>query len=267
MTPDHDRAGALDEIVDTDRYPLGDNEFGASAKAAIDRSGLVVLEGFIRPAALAALKVEANELRPLAYFSEHRHSVYLEEPQPDLGRNDARSWAISSTKGAVTTDQIPVDSSLRTIYDSPRFRQFLCRAFNESELFAYADPLSSINVNFYETGQELGWHFDNSSFSVTLLTQRTEVGGQFESIPQLRDSAAGQHNYGGVAEVLAGGGTPSKLSQNEGDLVLFRGRDTFHRVTPVEGARARILTVFAYNTEPEFSLSENARQTFFGRLG
>ncbi|MEE9417439.1 MAG: 2OG-Fe(II) oxygenase [Acidimicrobiales bacterium] len=260
-------AVALDRIVDLDRFPLGDSAFGDRAKAKLASDGLVVLDGFIRPVALAELVVEAKTLRPQAFFSEQRHSVYLEEPQPELAAEDARSWAITSTKGAITTDQIPAHSHLRTIYDSPRFRQFLCQAFGEQELFEYADPLSSININYYEQGQELGWHFDNSSFSITLLTQRCEAGGEFESIPKMRDSAAGDDNYRGVAKLLADSGHPSKLVQNQGDLVLFRGRDTFHRVTPVEGDRARILTVFAYNTEPEISLSENARKTFFGRQG
>jgi len=39
-----------------------------------------------------------------------------------------------------------------------------------------------------------------------------------------------------------------------------------HRVTPTEGDKTRMLVVLAYNTEPNISLSESARMTFFGRL-
>ena len=44
------------------------------------------------------------------------------------------------------------------------------------------------------------------------------------------------------------------------------GRNAMHRVTPVVGARTRVLVVLAYNAEPGVSLSESARMTFYGRL-
>jgi hypothetical protein len=56
------------------------------------------------------------------------------------------------------------------------------------------------------------------------------------------------------------------LALEAGALVLFRGRNAMHRVTPVQGGRTRMLAVLAYNTEPGVSLSESARMTFYGRL-
>jgi hypothetical protein len=35
-----------------------------------------------------------------------------------------------------------------------------------------------------------------------------------------------------------------------GALVLFRGRYALHRVTPVEGARPRLLAALSYDPEP-----------------
>jgi hypothetical protein len=52
----------------------------------------------------------------------------------------------------------------------------------------------------------------------------------------------------------------------EGTLVLFRGLNSLHRVTPTIGNRTRILVVLAYNNKAGISLSESARMTFFGRL-
>ena len=51
-----------------------------------------------------------------------------------------------------------------------------------------------------------------------------------------------------------------------GTLVLFRGKDAIHRVTPTIGNRTRILSVLAYNSKPGVQLSETARKTFFGKL-
>ena len=56
-----------------------------------------------------------------------------------------------------------------------------------------------------------------------------------------------------------------KLHLN-GSLVLFRGKHAIHRVTPTEGHLTRVLSVLAYNSEPDVKLSESARMTFFGKL-
>ena len=52
----------------------------------------------------------------------------------------------------------------------------------------------------------------------------------------------------------------------DGALVLFRGRNSLHRVAPVTSERSRILVTLNFNTEPDVLLSELARMTFFGRL-
>jgi len=122
-------------------------------------------------------------------------------------------------------------------------------------------------VHFADAGQELGWHFDNSEFAITLLLQAPEAGGTFEYVRDLRDAAADDMNYAGVASVLDGSTDASQLAVTPGTLVLFRGRNSMHRVTPTIGKRTRILVVLAYNAAPGIALSEAARMTFFGRLG
>ena len=66
--------------------------------------------------------------------------------------------------------------------------------------------------------------------------------------------------------ILDGAIDAEKLAICPGDLILFRGRNSMHRVTPTLGDRTRILVVLAYNSEPGISLSESARMTFFGRI-
>lgn len=65
----------------------------------------------------------------------------------------------------------------------------------EGELHEYADPLSGINLHYAAEGQELGWHFDNSSFAITLLIQKPQAGGVFEYVKEVRDADAGEINY------------------------------------------------------------------------
>ena len=174
---------------------------------------------------------------------------------------------IKSSKGCITTDQIPEGSGLKTLYHNPQFQSFITAVLGEKALYAYADPLSSINVHYAHEGQELGWHFDNSSFAITLLLQAPEGGGVFEYVPDLRDAAAGEMNFQGVADVLEGATPVKTLDMQPGTLVLFRGRNSLHRVTPTAGNRTRLLVVLAYNDAPGVSLSEGARMTFYGRVG
>lgn len=68
-----------------------------------------------------------------------------------------------------------------------------------------------------------------------------------------------------VGAVLDGTEEVQRLHFTPGALVLFRGRNALHRVTPVEGDTTRLLVVFAYNEEPGITLSESARTTFYGR--
>jgi hypothetical protein len=51
-----------------------------------------------------------------------------------------------------------------------------------------------------------------------------------------------------------------------GALLLFRGRNSLHRVTPVCDDSVRQLAVLAYNQEPGIALSETAQMTFYGRV-
>ena len=83
----------------------------------------------------------------------------------------------------------------------------------------------------------------------------------------MRDADAGDMNFAATGRVLDGAAKPRRLAMAPGALVLFRGRNALHRVTPVEGAVTRMLGVLAYNSEPGIALSESARMTFFGRLG
>ena len=46
--------------------------------------------------------------------------------------------------------------------------------------------MSSININYYDKGDALGWHFDNSDFTITLLIKNCEKGGIYEFFNDMR---------------------------------------------------------------------------------
>ena len=257
----------LDQIIDLDRHPLADTGFVEACRDKLAADGVLTLPDFLRPAALTELVAEAENHKDKAYYTRSSHNVYLTDPRPDLGPAHVFNRQVTSSKGCITTDQVPDGSGLKMIYDAPEFRQFIASVVGQQAVYEYADPLASINVHFADAGQELGWHFDNSEFAITLLLQAPEAGGTFEYVRDLRDAAADDMNYDGVASVLDGSTDASQLAVTPGTLVLFRGRNSMHRVTPTIGKRTRILVVLAYNAAPGIALSEAARMTFFGRLG
>ncbi|MDF2367827.1 hypothetical protein [Sneathiella sp.] len=255
----------LNEIVDLTRHPINDPAFRAACREALDEQGVLVMPKFATKAAIDAIQAEGEAHRDKVYASRKEHTVYLSAVDPSFPADHTRNRMVVSSKGCITDDVLPEGSPLRTLYDAPEFREFLCDILGEERLYNYADPLSSVNLHYAETGQELGWHFDNSSFAITLMVQPTTSGGEFEYVSALRDADAGDMNFEGVADVLEGRTAAKGLSMDAGALVLFRGRNSLHRVTPNEGSRTRMLAVLAYNTEPGIALSREAQMTFYGR--
>ena len=258
---------ALSDIIDFSACPVSNPLFARQCAARLASDCILTLPGFLQSGTVDMLVTEAEAQKHNAYFTASSHNVYLSEPRPDLDASHVFNRQIISSKGCITTDQVPEQSRLKIIYDAPEFRKFIATIVGEPALYEYADPLSSINVHYADEGQELGWHFDNSEFAITLLLQAPQSGGQFEYVRDLRDAEAGEMNFAGVAAVLDGEAVIERPTVTQGTLMLFRGRNAMHRVTPTIGRTTRILVVLAYNAEPSIALSKAARMTFFGRLG
>jgi hypothetical protein len=256
----------LIEIVALEQYRLDDVNFRADCKRTLDETGVLVLPGFLKAAAVADIQKEGSENQHLAYYTSDSHNIYLTPPDPEFPDSHPRNRKVLSSKGCITTDQVPDDSMLHTLYAAPEFRKYLCAVLGEKELHEYADSLSSINLHYASEGQELGWHYDNSSFAITLLIQKPASGGEFDYVKDVRDADNGDMNYKQSASILDGEIRAERLAMDPGALVLFRGRNSMHRVTPTEGDRTRILVVLAYNSAPGISLSDSAKMTFYGRL-
>ncbi len=251
--------------LDTARHPITNQVYIAECRAKLDQDGALVLKGFALSATIAQIVAESAPHETDAFYANSTHNVYLTPSNPDLGADHAFNRQVASSKGLIADDQIPTESALREIYSDDDFRNFLCGVLGIDEIYPYADDLSSINVHFAAEGMELGWHFDNSSFAVTMLLQAPTGGGRFEHVPAVRNGAEGDMAYERVAAILDGKEMVHTLAFEPGDLVLFRGRNAIHRVTPTEGNTTRLLVVFAYNDQPGVALSDSALATFYGR--
>lgn len=256
----------LNKIIQMSEYPINEPSFNQKCKLVLDEHGALVLPNFLSPDAINKIVQEGIDKQPLAYYSKDKHNVYLKPYDPQFSSDHARNKLVQSSKGCITDNQLSQDSPLRALYDSSDFRTFLSSVLGEERLYNYADSLSSINLHYAGEGQELGWHFDESSFAITLLLQSPEKGGTFEYIENMRDADIGEMNYEGVQQVLTGKRESKVLEAGPGTLMMFRGRNAMHRVTPASGNITRMLVVLAYNSKPNIALSESARMTFYGRL-
>jgi len=254
-----------ENIINLEQHPIQESDYSKSCKDQLDSTGALVMEDFLNSDTVEFLQNEAREVRPLAYFCHQNHNAYLLDPDPDFPAEHIRNLEQVSDKGCITHDQVPENSLLRTLYEWPDFRNFLKQVLGEP-VFPYADTLSSININYYEQGQQLGWHFDNASFAVTLMLQSPGQGGEFEYREMVRNCEKNDSAFADTEAVIKGKLQSKTLAIGDGSLVLFRGRNSLHRVAPVVSEHARILVTLNFNTEPGIMLSELARMAFFGRI-
>jgi hypothetical protein len=265
------RTWAIEEIVDLDRYPIAELS-AAPARQLVQRCrselrsrGACQLEGFMRPDAVQAVVADARLLEGLAHRMESTHNAYFENDDPGLPADDPRRLRVRSSKGAIGWNRIGPQSPLRSLYDWDGLTEFIGAAVDVAALHRDADPVGACSVMLYDDGDELGWHFDNSEFAVTLMLQASEAGGSFEFVPWIRDSR--DEHYGAVGTVLAGA-RDGVLAMDgaPGTLALFAGRHSIHRVAPVVGSKPRINAVLAYAREPGHRLTELNRELFYGKV-
>lgn len=230
----------------------------------LSRNGILVFNDFLSTTAIEKLQKEAASLKPKAYRTQSTYNLYVLPTDPKFSEDSPRNRKFKTTKGCIPDDQIPKESLLRTLYDSETFRKFLCDLLQTDTLYPYADTLSSININYYDPGDALEWHFDNADFVITLLLKKSAKGGVYEYFTEVRYTESGEEDYERARKCIDGELEPQRKSLDEGGLMIFRGNRSLHRVTTVEEGE-RVLVTLNFNTKPGAPLSEKSRQTFFGR--
>jgi hypothetical protein len=227
-------------------------------------TGASVLEKFLLPPTVQRVLEQIDPLEASAYVCGSPHNAFLAKPDPGRPADHPRNRLVESRKACLAHDEIPAASPLHALYGAPALQRFIADALGFAALYPYEDPLASININFYGGGQELGWHFDNAPFVVTLMLRRAESGGIFEFAPNIRDET--ERGFQSVGRILDGGRAGVReLAQGPGALVFFRGSRSMHRVTPSSGRRPRTIAILSYAREPGQMLAENVRRIFYGR--
>jgi hypothetical protein len=260
----------LEQLVDLNLYPL--NQPGSSAhlvavkeaREQLTSIGLAELEGFLSPTGVLALAADGEELAHRAHLSSGEGTAYLEVPDFALPEGHPRlTWGDYSL-GAVAYDLIPYASPLRQLYEWRPMTDFIAAILGRGPIYPYADPFGALNLAVMCDSDRLQWHFDQTDFVVSLAIQSAVSGGDFEVVPHIR--SANDERYQEVGSVLAGERSKvMTLPMRPGTLLIFEGRHSLHRVSPIVGPRSRHVGLLAYDTTPGTVGSEVLRKARYGR--
>jgi hypothetical protein len=263
----------VDELIDGARYPVADPaapgfaELAARCREQLDDTGCCILPGFLTASAVTRAVEDAHELAPLGHHSVIADgSAYLEIPDPSWPAGHARTLGGPTALTAVAYDCFPPDSVVRRVYEWDMLMEFLAAALAKPRLYRYADPLGALNLAVMTDGDQLWWHFDQTDFVVSIALQDADEGGDFEYVPHIR--ASDDERYDDVAALLTGGGAGVvRVPMEPGTLMLFEGRHSIHRVTPIVGSTPRFVALLSYDTAAGTQSSELLKLVRYGRAG
>ena len=262
----------LDDIVNVDAYPIHDQDHPArkslieQCRTDLSNKLYCSIPDFVTPAALQAMAEEANGLQSVANHNNSLRNCYLHRgPDPSLADGHARNLQDRSSVRMIAYDQISESSPLKAFYHANPVRKLISEIVDEGELFDNEDPYQPANYVCYRQGDESSWHFDaDNSFTMTLMIQASESGGDFQMSPNSRNDT--DQNYEHVAAVLRGerADTIASVGRNPGELCIFRGCNSLHRVSRVEGNTLRIMGVFVYEFSPGLLGDPEVNATIYG---
>jgi hypothetical protein len=259
------------DLVDLERYPVTapgsprGREVLAQLRRARAERGVATLDGFLRPEAVEAICRETEALLPKAHREDVRGHPYLGLPDPAYPEGHPRRAALRSRTWVIAYDLLPRDSLARALYEWDPLMDFVGEILERRPLYRFADPMGALNLAVMVEGDEQCWHYDSTDFVVSLALQASRGGGLFECAAGVR--SAEDENYEEVARVIAGR-APARVEvypMTPGTLMLFHGRHSLHRVSPVEGEVPRYVGLLAYDTKPGTDSSDLLKLVRYGR--
>jgi len=262
----------IEDLLNLERYPLNDRD-NPQRRALVDQCKAdlanhlyCVIPDIVLPEALAAMGREAQELLPTSNHNNSLRNCYLHRQNDiSLPEDHPRNLQDRSSVRMIAYDQIPEASPLKAFYQSDVIREMVAEIVDEGDLFVNEDPYQPANYVCYRSEDESSWHFDaDNSFTMTLMIQPADSGGLFEMSPNTRSLP--DENYEHVAEVLNGrrNDTVVSVGRDPGALCIFKGSNSLHRVTRVQGDTLRIMGVFVYEFSAGIVGDPEVNATIYG---
>ncbi len=261
--------------IDFSRYPLDTDDPGATAelivacRSQLDRDQYCSLPGFFPGDAIVGLVEETLPLLARANRAESWRNCYLQrEKTPGLDDDHPRNIFNHASYRMMAADLFAETSALKRLYYWPPFQRLVAGIVGVEVLYPSEDPLQPVNVICYADGDQSAWHYDSTNaFTMTLMLQPALAGGLFELAPNTRNGE-NDEDIAYMQQVLRGErGRVETVSREAGELTIFRGCNSLHRVSPVKGEQLRMMAVFVYEEEPGISGDPEVNLTVYGRSG
>nr|WP_320136624.1 hypothetical protein [uncultured Amphritea sp.] len=260
----------LADFVDLDLYPINDLDSPKrkalvnQCRQELDALGCCRIPNIIRPESIERMRLEVERQRANIFWSEDSHNPYMTKEDSSLPEEHPARFFEKRSSGFVNSDLLEECSDLRAIYDNDVMLQFVSDCLGIAPIYRWADPLGCSPYSVMDEGDYFPWHFDGNEFTVSILVQEPEKGGEFQYYPDLRTPE--NENSNEVSGVLNGDYSKvHSLALRPGDMQIFKGRFSMHRVTRVEGKTSRYIALPTYVRDPySVNRPERAKQ-FYGR--
>jgi len=245
----------LNEIINLEKYPINDTgslkymELTNYTRKQLDEDGCCVLPNFVKPDSVRRMKDEVDKNLGKIYFTNDKHNPYFTKDDKTLPENHPKRIFAVRQSGYLNSNDLETESDLNKFYDLEDMLKFTSDSLEVFPLYKWADPLGKNPYSVMCTDHYFPWHFDGNEFTLSILVQKAEKGGIFEYAPDLRSKD--NENFEEVTKVLKGDRKKVKsLDLKPGDLQIFKGRFSMHRVTRVEGKTSRYIALPCFVKDP-----------------
>ena len=263
----------IDDLVDFTIYPLDCPESKQykkalkDARAQLNEDGCAIFRNLLRPTAVKVISQEIVARKSTTHFSTSSMNPYFHSTHnSDYPDHHPINTFIERSSGFIPGDSWNSSLAIDVLFRSEVLTQFIRDALETKSVYCYADPLAGLTANILDPGQQFAWHFDTNDFAVTAMIDEADDGGLFEYVPMTR--TPDDESFEKIQQVLDGDRTMVKtLDLRAGDLQIFRGRHSLHRVTRVPmSSKPRHAAIFAYTAEPGVIGRVERTRQLFGRV-
>ena len=259
------------KLINLSDYPI-DQPSGKLSKvidrvrADLEKDGCAIIRGFLSKEGVSELIKETTDVAHLAHHSSALTNAYFTADDPSLPKSHPKRQFFERSNAFIPADNFAKSGALRSIFDHEGFDEFIraCLSEPKNKFFRYADPLADAIVNVSSEGNGFPWHFDTNNYTVTLAIQNAAEGGEFEYAPMIRQK---DENFTEVSKVLKNQSEQIKsIVLQPGDLQLFKGRYSLHRVAPLKGSVPRYVAILSYVEEEGMVGSIERTKQLYGRV-
>ena len=258
----------LENIINLNEYPINQTNSDEykklidKNKKLLDQDGCCVLPNFIKTQSLSKMKEEVERNLNKIYWTKDSHNPYFTKDDPELSKDHPKRIFTFRESGYLNSDDLETDSDLDTLYESDEMLKFVSDSLGVYPLYKWADPLGKNPYSVMHEDHYFPWHFDGNEFTLSILIQKADKGGLFEYSQDLRNE--NNENFDEVTKVLRGDRkTVKSLDLKPGDLQIFKGRFSMHRVTKIEGKTSRYIALPTYVKDPyRVNKPEHSKQVY-----